>query len=96
MWERPLNYFTRESLNIKDIKKKDDHSASSDHSLNNSLNFNFGGTTIIGRESNDKKRKILEAINILKHDECVNFKTDSIHLSKTYANIFKPVNTSRY
>ena len=38
----------------------------SDHSLEKLRNFNFGETTIVGRESNNKKRKIFEVINILE------------------------------
>jgi len=68
-------------------KYRDDNTALSDHYKEKLHNFYFGETIIVGRESNNKERKILEVINVLQSGECVNCKTDSLHLFNTSAGI---------
>ena len=78
----------RLSQHKNDIKNRKDHTALSRHALDSGHNFNFDEAKIVGREDNDKKRKILEVVNIIKNKKSVNFKTDTDGFAKVYSSIF--------
>ena len=51
--------------------------------------FNFDSTKMIGKEYFELKRKILEVVNILKHDCNINFKSDTAGLAGAYHTIIQ-------
>ena len=79
----------RVSQHEKDVEKGKDHTALSSHALDTGHMFNFQGVTILGTENNEKKRKILEVINIVKNENAVNFKTDTRGLSNVYSSVIR-------
>lgn len=80
---------TRVLQHEKDVRKGSDHTALSSHALETGHKFSFIETKIVGTENNDKKRKILEVVNILKEPNAVNFKTDSQGLSNVYTTLIR-------
>jgi len=61
--------------------------ALAEHSFNQQHQFDFNSTQIIGRESNYKKRILLEMVNIKKYKESINKKQDTDDLSASYYNL---------
>ena len=51
--------------------------------------FNFSDYEFLGRESNESKRKLLEIIYIIRHDNTTNFVEDSQSLSNVYNFVLK-------
>lgn len=81
---------TRLAQHKNDIRKNHNHTALATHALEKGHVFNFNDTKIVGRENVDKKRKILEIINIIKEEQnSVNFITDLQGLSDAYYTLFK-------
>ena len=70
--EKALNNATALAVHAKDFNHK----------------FNFDGIQILSYESNTRKRKTREVIEILKKDT-VNFKSDTDGIRHTYAHLFK-------
>ena len=93
----PANYVgeTCQKLEVRlsqhksDILKRNDHTALAVHACTTGHMFNFDDTRIIGREDIELKRKILEVMNILKHDVNINFKSDSAGLAGAYSTVIK-------
>lgn len=79
----------RLSQHKNDVSNQKDNTALATHALEKGHVFNFNRTKIVGSEENDKKRKILEVINIIKDENCVNFKTDTDGLSDAYKPVLK-------
>ena len=73
-----------------DVKKEIQRTALSSHSLSNRHNFNFDNVTILGHEGKEKKRRILEVLNILQHYvNAVNFKADTAKAKNAYATLLR-------
>lgn len=51
--------------------------------------FNFDQCEIVGRESIDKKRKLLETIHIIKKENTINFKTDTENFASVYNSLLR-------
>jgi len=58
-------------------------------------NFNFDSISILGREKNDRKRKILKMLLIIKNVHAVNFKTDTARASVVYRSVIANCEYSR-
>lgn len=80
---------SRVSQHKSDIRNGHHHTALATHALEKGHVFNFADAGIIGRESNNKKRKIAEVINIISNDNTVNFKTDILGMSKVYNTLIR-------
>lgn len=79
---------TRTGQHRYNIKAKNkDHSALCDHAITSGHTPLWDQTEIVFRESNQKKRDILEMIAIKKTPNCLNKQTDCILLPATYNNI---------
>ena len=74
----------RLSQHANDIQHQKRHTALADHSYETGHVFDFKDTKIVGYERNDKKRKLLEVVNIVKKKDAVNFKADSETLGTVY------------
>lgn len=70
-----------------DVKLKKKCTALCDHSTEMGHVFDFEGTSVVCFEENEKKRKLREAIEIVKRPSTVNFKTDSDHVNAIYSPI---------
>jgi len=66
------------------VKKQSLCTTLSSHALSERHNFSFDSVTILGREVNDRKRKILEMIHILSNSKSINFKTDTVKVRNAY------------
>lgn len=78
----------RVSQHKKDVEHRSRHTALAKHAYETGHRFAFEDTTIVGRENNMKKRKILEVVNIVRHDT-VNFKTDTENLCTVYKTMIR-------
>jgi len=67
------------------VKKQFLCTALSSHALSEIHNCSFDDVTILGREVNDRKRKILETIRILSNSKSINFGTDTEKARNAYA-----------
>lgn len=65
------------------------HTALSSHSMETSHQFDFDAVECLGRESNEKKRRILETIHIIKTENTTNFKSDTENLSSIYNYVLR-------
>lgn len=63
--------------------------ALSEHAHNTKHSFDFDGYKIVGKESVDKKRKLLEVIQIIRHQNTINFKTDTECFAGVYNSLLK-------
>jgi len=71
------------------IRKSHDDSALTVHAKETGHNFDFSNTSILAFENNNQKRKTREVVEILKHKEAMNFKTDTDKLSSFHSSILK-------
>lgn len=55
-------------------------------------NFNFDKVSVLARENNSRKRKLREAIEIMKSKNAVNFKTDTDKLGTMYGTVIAYLN----
>ena len=70
------------------IRKLNEHqTALSNHAIENLHNFNFNNVQVLDYEKNYKKRNIKEMIHIKKHQNALNFRTDTDNLSSVYNNL---------
>ncbi len=67
--------------------EKDKHSALSVHLYNLNHHINLDNVRILERESNYRKRRILEMINIKTTYDTINKQTDTEYLQSSYKNI---------
>jgi len=58
------------------------------HAREENHSFNFDKVKILAKESNTKRRKIREVVEIFKH-KTVNFKTDTVNIRDAYGDIIK-------
>lgn len=73
-----------------DVKLKRKSTALCDHTTEKGHSFDFDKTKIVCFEENEQKRKMREAIEIVKRgNTAVNFKTDSCKMSNTYSPILR-------
>jgi len=79
----------RISQHSNDVKNSICSTALSSHALENDHKFKFTVVSTFGREENNKKRRILEVINIMKKENTVNYKTDCNHLSDVYTSLLR-------
>ena len=71
-----------------DVSKSKDNTALASHALKEGHIFDFSNVSILGREEKEKKRRILEVINIIKRNDCtVNFKSDVNNVSKVCTSL---------
>jgi len=70
-----------------DIRTKKENTAIAEHCKNENHKIDLNNITIIDKEKNTTKRKLLEAFHISKNKRSINYKTDSLELNKFYANI---------
>ena len=73
----------------KDTNRKiTDGTALSQHARDKNHSFNFNNIAILHKESNIKKRKIREVIEIIKRKTC-NFKTDTRNSDCMYGDVLR-------
>ena len=77
----------RVSQHNSDVQNQKNHTALATHAVEMGHVFDFQAASIVGRENNMKKRKTLEAFNIIKYENNVNFKTDANHLRNVYETL---------
>jgi NAD-dependent SIR2 family protein deacetylase len=70
-----------------DVKLGKKCTALCDHCVEKGHSFDFENTNIVWFEENEKKRKLREAIEIVKRPNTVNFKTDSDHVNAIYSPV---------
>lgn len=69
-----------------DERNQNDHTALAVHSKECVHKFNFNCSKILADESNDKKRKIREVVEIIKRNgTAVNYKSDTVNFASLYA-----------
>lgn len=73
----------------RDVSAKRKSTALCEHTTETGHNINVKKASILCFEENDKKRKVREAVEILKHDEAINFKTDVHGVIGMYSPILK-------
>ena len=72
-----------------DVSHKRKSTALCEHATELGHSFEFERASILCFEENDKKRKIREAVEIMKYGEAVNFKTDVNGTIGSYSPIIK-------
>ncbi|XP_050315966.1 uncharacterized protein LOC126750390 [Anthonomus grandis grandis] len=75
----------------RNLALKKNPTALAEHKMNTGHNFNFGKTTIMGQQQLFKKRLLAEMINIKKHNNAVNKRTDIDNLSSSYFNLIDQI-----
>jgi len=74
-----------------DISKKNGNTAIAEHANDKKHSINLENVTIIDFEHNNNKRKILESIHIIKNNNTVNYKEDSMNVNKYYKSIINMI-----
>lgn len=87
-----LQYLSKRIYQHKyDVQKQSDETALASHVMETGHLFDFNRPKILASENNTRKRKIREAIEIIKHDNSINFKRDSENLSRAYASVINRI-----
>ena len=76
-----------------DVKLKKKSTALCEHSTEMGHMFDFEGAKILCFEENERKRKVREAIEIIKQEDAINFKTDISHINGIYSPILSRTRT---
>ena len=77
----------KNSIQKKKLTPNIPNTALSDHAVDNLHNFNFNNVKILNKETNYKKRLILEMIHIKKELKSINYRTDITNLNSIYNNL---------
>lgn len=69
--------------------KKDAHTALNDHTKQTGHTFNFQDTKILQTETNYYKRLFAETVEIKKHNNAINYKTDTTYFPVIYNKLLE-------